>query len=193
MAITKITADLSFISKLDNEPSEDSGMTPSVLKARFDAGSNALKAFINDTLIPEVEAALLEKLGAGTLQSAVNTALSITKESGQFDGPSAYESAVKGGYTGTEAEFYNVLTSGIRTASAVLSASGWSGTEQTVSVTGVTASNTVIVTPTPTSQAGYVGAGVACIRQGSGTLTFTCYATPTADIAVNILISGVAS
>ncbi len=193
MAITKITADLSFISKLDNEPSEDSGMTASALKARFDAGSNALKAFINETLIPELEAALIEKLGLSALQTAVEDALSIAKASGQFDGPSAYESAAERGYTGTEAEFYNILTSGIRTASAVLSVSGWSGTEQTISATGVTASNTVIVTPAPASQAAYVGSGTTCIEQGSGTLTFECSATPTEDIAVNILVSGVGS
>lgn len=146
MALTRLTADLSFISKLDNEPSDNSGMTPSLLKAKFDAGSNALKTFINETLIPELDTELL-----------------------------------------------STLAGGFRAVCAVLSASGWSENEQTVSVTGVTALNTVIVVPSPASQAAYLGAGVVCTEQENGTLGFVCSATPASNITVNILISGVVS
>lgn len=55
MALTQLTADVSVISKLDNYPPDDAGMTPAKLKAKFDEASNAIKSYINDSLIPEIE------------------------------------------------------------------------------------------------------------------------------------------
>lgn len=49
------------------------------------------------------------KLGQSDLQAATNAALKQAKESGEFDGKSAYEYAQEGGYLGTEAEFYEAL------------------------------------------------------------------------------------
>lgn len=74
------------------------------------------------------------------------------------------------------------------TATATLTTAGWSGGTQTVSVTGVTASNTVIVSPAPASHTAYSTAGVYCSAQASGTLTFTCASTPSAALTVNVLI-----
>lgn len=71
---------------------------------------------------------------------------------------------------------------------AVLSASGWSSLKQTVSVEGVTADNTVIVTPAPASYTACLEAGVYCSGQGAGTLTFTCSTAPSASVTCNILI-----
>ena len=64
----------------------------------------------------------------------------------------------------------------------------WSSKTQTVSVTGVTASNTVIITPTPASYNAYCEYGVYCSAQSSGTLTFTCDEVPTSSLTVNVLI-----
>lgn len=64
----------------------------------------------------------------------------------------------------------------------------WSSKTQTVSATGVTASNTVIITPTPTSYNAYCEYGVYCSAQSSGTLTFTCDEVPTSSLTVNVLI-----
>lgn len=72
------------------------------------------------------------------------------------------------------------------TASLVVA--DWSSNTQTVNVTGVTASNNVIVAPAPLSAEDYADAGVLCTNQGAGTLTFTCKTTPTNDITVNIII-----
>ena len=78
---------------------------------------------------------------------------------------------------------------GATVATATLSASGWSSAKkQTVSVTEVTASNAVIVTPAPASLYAYGSAGVYCSAQSSGKLTFTADVTPTADLTVNIMI-----
>lgn len=69
-----------------------------------------------------------------------------------------------------------------------LTVAGWSNNTQTVSVTGVTASNNVIVAPAPASQADYTAAGIICTAQGAGTLTFTCTTVPSSAITVNVLI-----
>ena len=55
-----------------------------------------------------IDALRNDKLDAAELTNAVNTALEQAKASGEFDGAdgkSAYQYAVEGGYTGTEAEF----------------------------------------------------------------------------------------
>lgn len=85
MSLSNFTADVSFISKLDNDPSDDRGMTPALLKERFDAGSNTIKNFLNSTLIPELNSEIAGKLSAGMLMSA----LAEAKASGDFDGRNA--------------------------------------------------------------------------------------------------------
>lgn len=72
-----------------------------------------------------------------------------------------------------------------------ITVANWNATTTcTKSVTGVTASNSIIVSPAPSSIADYVEAGVYCSAQGSGTLTFTASSTPTADLVVNVMIVG---
>jgi len=86
MALTQLTADVENISKLDNYPPDDVGMTSAILKSRFDKGSVDIKAFINGTLIPQLDIELADKLSETTLDSAILTALSEAKDSGEFDG-----------------------------------------------------------------------------------------------------------
>lgn len=74
------------------------------------------------------------------------------------------------------------------TKTATLNVAGWSSNAQTVSVSGVTASNVVIVAPAPASFEDYGKAGIYCSAQASGSLTFKCSKTPTAAISVNIVI-----
>lgn len=76
----------------------------------------------------------------------------------------------------------------ITTTTATLTTAWWSSSTQTVSVTGVTASNTVIVSPAPASISTYADNGVYCYSQGSGTLTFKCSSTPSSSITVNVVI-----
>lgn len=72
-----------------------------------------------------------------------------------------------------------------------LAAVNWSSKAQTISVTGVTADNTVIVAALPADADKYAFFGVRCTAQGAGTLTFGCDFTPDADIVVNVVILGV--
>ena len=85
---------------------------------------------------------------------------------------------------------YNVKDTLARGSSqtVTLAAADWSGNAQTKSVTGVTASNTVIVSYDPTYRDDYLAAGVYCSAQGSGTLTFKCDETPASAIGVNVRI-----
>lgn len=66
----------------------------------------------------------------------------------------------------------------------------WSANTQTVSVTGVTANNTVLVSPAPSSASDYASAGIVCTAQGTNSLTFTCTTTPTNAIVVNVVVLG---
>lgn len=82
----------------------------------------------------------------------------------------------------------NITVSSSTTTTCTLTSAGWSSKSQTVSATGVTASNTVIVSPAPDDIADYADCGVYCSAQGSGTLTFGCDTAPSGDIVVNVLI-----
>ena len=64
----------------------------------------------------------------------------------------------------------------------------WSNNSQTVTATGVTASNNVIVSPAPASIDNYVAAGIKCTAQSTNSLTFTCTTTPSTAISVNVVI-----
>lgn len=82
----------------------------------------------------------------------------------------------------------NIGAVSMKTATASLPASGWSNNQQTVSVSGVTSTNTVIVTAAPASYARYNECAVRCSAQGNGTLTFACTDKPTSNLTANVLI-----
>lgn len=61
--LTKLLADLSIISLLDDEPNDVGGLSAEELKAKFDEAANAIKDYINETLLPE----LASEIGAGNI------------------------------------------------------------------------------------------------------------------------------
>lgn len=69
-----------------------------------------------------------------------------------------------------------------------LAVADWSSNTQTVTVNGVTASNTVIVSPAPASAVEYAACGILCTTQGTDSLTFTCTAVPANALTVNVVI-----
>lgn len=72
-----------------------------------------------------------------------------------------------------------------------LASASWSGNTQTVPVTGVTATNNVVVSPSGRdSTTAWADGEVLCTGQGNDTLTFTCTSVPTADITVTVVILG---
>lgn len=56
MAFEKFNKDMKIISALDDEPNDVGGLTAAALKAKFDEGGEAIKRYLNDTLIPAVVA-----------------------------------------------------------------------------------------------------------------------------------------
>lgn len=79
-------------------------------------------------------------------------------------------------------------------ATGTLTVAGWTTDEeseittQTISVQGVTATNTVIVAPAPASLTAYGEAAVYCSAQADGTLTFICEDVPEVALTVNVII-----
>lgn len=82
-------------------------------------------------------------------------------------------------------------TNTIKSLSVSLPLASWNTSNKTVSVTatGVTASNNIIIGwPTEDSQKAYTLAGISCTAQGANSLTFTYSVNPVADITVAVLI-----
>lgn len=73
---------------------------------------------------------------------------------------------------------------------ATLSASGWDSKEQTVTVSGITTSQNLVIAPAPESYVAYGESMVRCVTQAADSLTFQCEDVPTASLTVNILIVG---
>lgn len=72
-----------------------------------------------------------------------------------------------------------------------LTSSGWSNNTQTVTVSGVSATETAqLITPTPAiaSQSAYYEAGIMCTGQAANSLTFTCQTVPTSNLTVYVVI-----
>ena len=63
MSLPKFNEDIQIISKLADEPNDVGGLSANELKAKFDEAGTLIKAFINDTLLPYLEAAT----GAGDI------------------------------------------------------------------------------------------------------------------------------
>ena len=73
--------------------------------------------------------------------------------------------------------------------SVTIAVADWSSNNQaTKTVSGVTASNSIIVTYAPSSKDAYVESDVYCSAQGSNSLTFTCAVKPTVSVTANVMI-----
>lgn len=84
-------------------------------------------------------------------------------------------------------------TTGIQQKHAVLTVAlavaSWAANNTvTVNAAGVTASNTVIVSPAPASWKVWCEAGVRCTAQAAGKLTFTAESKPTAALTAQVMI-----
>lgn len=81
-------------------------------------------------------------------------------------------------------------TATTKTASLAVASWNTSSKQITVTVSGVTASNLVEVSPAPASWSVASAAGVYCSAQAANSLTFKCSSIPTAAITVNVVIWG---
>ena len=61
MALNPFEKDMQIIGALDDEPNDVGGLSAGELKAKFDEGGEALKKYLNETLLPQLEALGVEK------------------------------------------------------------------------------------------------------------------------------------
>lgn len=84
MAFTKLTKDLDVIQKLDDEPNDVGGLTAAELKKKFDDSGNAIKDYLNETLVPELDTAVGGKTSKGYVDAEI--AKCIPKTGGEVGG-----------------------------------------------------------------------------------------------------------
>lgn len=95
-----------------------------------------------------------------------------------------------GGTGGTTAADARIKLGAVNmvTKTVTLSTYNWSSNTQTVNVTGVTASNTILVGYSPESYEAYSDAAIRCVGQDNNTLTFSCESKPSVNVSVNVVI-----
>lgn len=107
------------------------------------------------------------------------------------NGTSAYQAAVAGGYTGTEADFNERLAKGVFVGTGTALATGWTGQQNTVAITGLPASITGIVGVSGSAGDDAWQAAVAAVlrpvSQAAGSVTIKALGTPPdVDIPISI-------
>lgn len=80
MALTKFTKDMAIISALDAEPNDVGGLSAAELQEKFDEGGQALKTYINDTMIPETEKTFATKEELDQVVAGISPDLTATKK-----------------------------------------------------------------------------------------------------------------
>lgn len=92
MAFSKFTEDMEIIGKLDDKPNDMTGHDAAWLKAQFDEAGKALKAFLNETLIAELEASGAKNIGidndgtqltSTTIQGALEELDTVARQSAE--------------------------------------------------------------------------------------------------------------
>ena len=124
-----------------------------------------------------------------------NNALPLT--GGQVTGPVTFGDSVSvddltagNVVVNGSASFTNGIVN-FKSVSVSLPVASWSSNSQTVTVSGVTTTNTVVVSPAPDSFGDYSTSVVHCTAQGNNSLTFTCSETPAGALTVNVLIMNI--
>ena len=80
----------------------------------------------------------------------------------------------------------------LRKTTATLAAASWTSNTQTVTVTGLEATEDVLVSPAPASWTDWGTAGIRAVSQAAGSLTFECDTEPTSDLTAQIIIGSIA-
>ena len=106
MALNRLTEDVNVISKLDNYPPDDPGMTPDKLKSLFDKGSNTIKDYINNTLLPQLEQGYVSSIArtSGDGSAGTTDTYTITFHDGNTITFEIYNGADEKGDKGTLAK-----------------------------------------------------------------------------------------
>ncbi len=76
----------------------------------------------------------------------------------------------------------------LRKTTATLAAASWTNNAQTVTVTGLGATEDVLVSPAPASWSAWGAAGIRATAQAAGSITFECDTAPSADLTAQLII-----
>ena len=80
MAFTRLEKDMAVIAALDNEPNDVGGLTAAELKSKFDEAGEAIKLYLTDVLLKELESPRgAESLGAMLVGEATTVQLALEK------------------------------------------------------------------------------------------------------------------
>lgn len=79
MAISKFEKDMAIIAALDDEPNDVGGLSAQELKEKFDEGGQAVKSYINDTLVPQINTQMATKEELDDLEVGVSPDLAATE------------------------------------------------------------------------------------------------------------------
>ena len=162
--------------------STDTAATPNSVKTAYDLANGKQDALVSGTNIKTVGNTSL--LGSGNIP--VQTPLVSGTNIKTVNGTSILGSG-------------DLVTPGeeVTVTQVTITVANWNATTTcTKTVSAVTTSNSVIVSPAPNSIDDYVAAGVVCTAQSVdtftqlGKLTFECTTTPSSDIVVNLMIVG---
>ena len=213
----RLTKDIAYVQQLGDNPNSENGLTAAELRAWFDKAPVAIKTYLNESLIPQVEskfgsvdAWITEAndkfdrfvTGSGFLPVDGSIAMSGNlnmngKQVQNVAAPKNDSDAVNKKY----ADDINAVASNAKTAAdskcskqtktVSLAATGWSGKYLIVSVPGVLSDADkcdVLVSPLEESREVYNDCVVRCTAQGNGTLKFMCDDVPDVSLTVGVII-----
>lgn len=138
--------------------------------------TTTLKAFVSD-IKAKVAAMIPTNVYDATEQRTANTVLAAPNGS---NGAATFRKLVK-----------TDLPAGLpvkSSTSVTVATSAWSNKAATVTVSGVTANNDIIVSYKPESKSVFETAGIYASAQAANSITFTCATVPTASVTINVLI-----
>ena len=199
MALSTYTGATNYIASLSDQPNDNDGLSAAQLKAKFDQFATEFKEYFNETHVPEVETAI-NAAAQGISTDGVDGSLIIdgTVVTDKLDDGAVTtakitdESVTLGKLASNVQTAVNAVAgkASFTTATVVLDKDDWISSIQTVTATGVTATNVVIATSgnDDTSYAAWNNCGIHATVQALNSLTFKCRSVPSTDVNVNILI-----
>lgn len=200
--LTRLINDLAIIAKLGDNPGSDNGMTEEQLKAKFDEAALIIQAYINETLLPELEKTVEwesivntqdKKIAAAqtAASEALEAAKGAVKRSGDtMTGNLNVPTPTEGSHAATK-EYVDSRTVRL---TATLPAAGWSAGapySQQVIVAGVIPEKPPHVSPVYSAgNAAALMEACACVTYataGTDLITFVCLSDkPQVDIPIQV-------
>lgn len=171
MALTKYTQDTNVIGSLGTTPEDRLGMTDQQLKDKFDENAVNTKTFLNDTMIPEIDALINAIKGAGWTSESLKGLADLVS---------------------TKSDKSTIQNKTLSSASWVGSVSPYT---YTLSVTGITATSVQEILPTTDiteeELTALLGATLQDGGQSAGSITLKAWGEkPTIDIPIRVILRG---